>query len=562
MENTNVSLPNQQALLSAPKNQELKIYVERPESIRTESICKEKANAEQMKKSAEWFQTIAPGSLLYAIFYAVCMYRNTEGITFPFCVGATLYFFLYYAKKFCVTVKKCDLFLLTAMVLLGVITCTTDSTVLIILNKLVIAGSMAIWLLELFYDVTGWSFASFIKAGCYAVFGGIGHFITPYIDGVSYLKLRKERTGKAPLDEAKKQKYTAIAIGVGISIPMLFVIIMLLSSADVFFKEFFDHLADTLFSWELPELLREHFFGVTATIVIMFSLAYGMILYLSNKNGIEEVVKTQEQKWNAYIAITFSSIIGVVYVLFAGIQILGLFMGKLALPDGYTYAGYAREGFFQLAFVCFFNICLVLVCMACFEESKVLKGIMLVLCGCTYIMLVSSAYRMVLYIKVYHLTFLRVFVLWALAVMAIAMAGIVTLIFIKRFPIFRYLLISILVLYVGFAAAHPDYWIATYNIRKAEAGEDVDEYHLLFNLSLDAAVPILTSYEEEILNPEKYFNEYTEVWELTNTAVRLQNYVERIEEETETLQGRKFNISKAVAAYMNGQYVGQNADET
>ena len=72
----------------------------------------------------------------------------------------------------------------------------------------------------------------------------------------------------------------------------------------------------------------------------------------------------------------------------------------------------------------------------------------------------------------------------------------------------------------------------------------------------------MTSYEEEMLNPEKYFNEYTEVWELTNTAVRLQNYVERIEEETETLQGRKFNISKAVAAYMNGQYVEQNADET
>ena len=555
MENINVSLPNQQALLSAPKNQEVKVYVERPENTR-----REESKAEQMRKSAEWFQKISLGSLLYAIIYAICMYRNTEGITFPFCVGATLCFFLYYAKKFCVTVKKCDWFLMGAIVLLGVITCTTDSGVLIFLNKTVIAAVMVIWILELFYDVTGWSFASFMKAGCYAVFGGVAHSMTPYIDGMAHFKLRKKESGKGPLDEAKKQKYTAIAIGVGISIPMLLVIVWLLSSADVFFKEFFDHLADTLFSWETPEIIREHFFGFTGTIVIMFSLVYGMIVYLANKNGIEEVTKAKVQKWNAYTAITFSSIIGVVYVLFAGIQILGLFMGKLTLPEGYTYAGYAREGFFQLAFVCFFNICLVLVCMACFEESKMLKGIMLILCGCTYIMLISSAYRMLLYIKVYHLTFLRVFVLWALAVMAIAMAGIVAFIFFVGFPIFRYLLISILVLYVAFAAAHPDYWIASYNIMKAEAGEDVDEYHLLFHLSLDAAVPILTSFEGELINPETYYNEYSKTWELTNTSVRLQNYVERIETETEDAKGRKFNVSKAIAAYMNQQYVEQKVD--
>jgi len=492
---------------------------------------------------------------LYAIVYAVCMYRNTEGITFPFCVGVTLYFFWYYAKKFCGTVRKCDRFLMIVVMLLGLITCTTDSDVIIYFNKLAILMVMCIYLLELFYDTTGWSFAAFTKAGCYAVFGGIGHSVTPYIDGAAFWKLRKQQSEKTPIEDAKKQKYIAIAVGAAISIPMLFVIILLLSSADAFFRELFVDFWDTIFSWDAPELFRRHLFGFVGTIVVMFSLAYGIITYISHKNSIEEVINEKENRWNSYIAITFSSLIGVVYVLFAVIQILGLFMGKLRLPEGYTYAGYAREGFFQLAFICFFNICLVLVCMACFEESRILKGIMFLLCVCTYVMLASSAYRMILYIKVYHLTFLRVFVLWTLVVMALMMAGIIMLIFNKNFPIFRYLLVSSLLLYTGFAASHPDYWIASYNIAKAEAGEDVDEFHLLFNLSLDAAMPILTYYEDELENPEKYYDEYLESWQLTLESERLQNYVERIERETKDMDGRTINISRVLAGYMNEKYL-------
>ena len=48
------------------------------------------------------------------------------------------------------------------------------------------------------------------------------------------------------------------------------------------------------------------------------------------------------------------------YVLFCIIQIFSLFLGKMQHPAGYTYARYAREGFFQLLFVCMINVCLVL----------------------------------------------------------------------------------------------------------------------------------------------------------------------------------------------------------
>lgn len=550
MENMNASLQNQQALLSAPKITGKSIYVDRPDII-----LKKEVDVEKMKKSAEWFREVSLGSFLYAVIYALCMYRNTEGITFPFCVGATLYFFRYYAKKFCGIVRKCDWFLMSAVMILGIVTCTTDSGVIVYLNKMVILVLVGIYLLELFYDVTGWSFAAFARAGGYAVFGGIGQMVAPFVDGEAFWKFRKLQKDKAPMDEVKKQKYTAIAIGAVISIPMLFVVILLLSSADVYFKEVFETVFDAIFSWETPELFNRSFFGFIGTIVVMFLLSYGIITYISHENSIKEAVEIKNKKWNSYIAITFGSLIGVVYLLFAVIQILGLFMGALELPEGYTYASYARQGFFQLAFICFFNICLVLICTAGFEKSTLLKGIMLVLSGCTYIMLLSSAYRMILYVKAYQLTFLRLFVLWALVVMAVIMAEIVVFIIKDSFPIFRYFLLSVTAFYIGFAAAHPDYWIASYNIAKAEEGMDIDEFHLLFNLSLDAAIPILQYYEDEIDNPKMYYDEHTGKWERTLESERLKNYMERIERETEEMNWRSFNFSRAAAEYIYKQHI-------
>jgi len=75
-----------------------------------------------------------------------------------------------------------------------------------------------------------------------------------------------------------------------------------------------------------------------------------------------------------------------------------LFIGNMQLPEGYTYSGYAREGFFQLLAVCILNLLLVLICLYLFRENIVLKLILTLISGCTYIMILSSALRMIMYI--------------------------------------------------------------------------------------------------------------------------------------------------------------------
>ena len=464
MENYSGSLQEQQAFLNVPKNQETcttkQVYVERPMLNNPkvqQSEEQKKAEAEKMEKSAQWFKTIAPGTILYAIVYAICMYKNPEGIGVPFCVGATLYFFCYYAKKFYGTARKCDIFLMITTVILGILSCTTDSEPIIFLNKLGIFLLAGIYLLELYFDVTGWSFMAYVKGGWYAFWGGVSMMLVPFAEGSAFLKLMKAKKDKAPMDEKTKEKLLAIIIGIVVAVPVVFVLVLLLASADLYFREMSGNLIDSILYWETPELFNRDLFGFLGTILVAFVFGYGLITYINTKDTIVKETARKGIKANPYIAISCSAMIAFVYLVFVGIQIFGLFMGALTLPDGYTYAEYARQGFFQLTFVCLFNVCMVLVCMACFEDNTVLKWIMAVISACTYVMLVSAAYRILLYISVYHLTFLRVFVLWAIAVMAIVMLGTTVFIFKKEFPIFRYMLVSITVLYIGFAVAHPDF---------------------------------------------------------------------------------------------------------
>ena len=209
------------------------------------------------------------------------------------------------------------------------------------------------------------------------------------------------------------------------------------------------------------------------------------------------------------IAITFTGILSFVYAVFCLIQIVYLFAGLGSLPENYTYASYAREGFFQLVFVCLINLSMILLCKKYFRKSKVLKILLTFVCVCTYIMIASSAYRMILYISAYQLTFLRVFVLWALLVIFLLVSGALVLIYKDDFPLVKFYVVTVTVLYLIFSFAHPDYWIAKYNLNHTfileyDSAEDSYYYALdknrdlnyLKRLSLDAAPVIYDKLSE------------------------------------------------------------------
>ena len=186
----------------------------------------------------------------------------------------------------------------------------------------------------------------------------------------------------------------------------------------------------------------------------------------------------------------------VIYLIFCGIQIVFLFTGGKLLPEGYTYAEYAHQGFFQLLFVCIFNLILVVSCLALFRMNRFLKILLLVFSGCTYVMIASSAYRMLLYIHTYHLSFLRVLVLWFLAMLVFLMAGIMVNIVREKFQLFRYCMAVVTVCYLLFSFGRVDYLIACYNTAQMGNAISYEDIAYLTELSLDAA-PALSRYALE-----------------------------------------------------------------
>ena len=137
MDNQLNGLPIQQACESAPKIQEEPV-------------------TEEQKEGAARFKVLSVGCFIYALFYTFCLYQNKSGITYPFLIGGTLCFLCYYFKRSGATAAKDRKFLMGAMILLGILNCTTDSWVLIFFNRKIILLLLGVLILESFHDSIRW----------------------------------------------------------------------------------------------------------------------------------------------------------------------------------------------------------------------------------------------------------------------------------------------------------------------------------------------------------------------------------------------------------------------
>ena len=129
------------------------------------------------------------------------------------------------------------------------------------------------------------------------------------------------------------------------------------------------------------------------------------------------------------------------------------------------------------------------------------------------------------------------------------MAGVIISIFKEQFPLFSYLLVTVTSLYIVFAAIHPDYVIARYNIAQKELGSDIDEWYLRYDLSLDAAGVVFEMYEKELQDDELYA-EYA--LGQNDTPKYILDYYDRVMYQTKGMNLRTFNISKGLA-YMQAE---------
>lgn len=480
-----------------------------------------------MKKNFPFFGL---SSFFYAIFYTFCLYRNASGITYPFFVAGTLCYFFFSMSKLGVPYKKDSIFYIISILLLGISNCMTGSPQILLINKLGIFLLSFILILHTVYNDNTWNLPKYVTAICQTIGTCFICLLRPFGDMISYFDAQKQqKTGK-------KSYFLPVCIGIVIAIPLLFVMILLLTSADIVFANMFQRFFEAINIWQVTCIL----FLITA----VFFSSYTIFAALGKKNVTEEV--TDKRIFDPIIAIVVTAALSVLYLMFSIIQIIYLFIGNMQLPAGYTYASYAREGFFQLLTVCILNLLLVLICLYLFRDNMVLKIVLTIISGCTYIMILSSALRMLMYIDRYHLTFKRIQVLWTLAVIFLLMTGVTIFIYHKKFPLFAYGMVVVTVFYIALSFSHPDYWIARYNLTHEAYTESGRRY--LSGLSSDAAPAILNPQ----INPDitdirttlflynssdytEYKTQYNLFWTI--------DYYNRMEYHADNMHLRNFNFS-------------------
>ena len=221
----------------------------------------------------------------------------------------------------------------------------------------------------------------------------------------------------------EKKDWRMVLLGILISIPALLVIIPILSRADTGFRSLVDTVLDAL-GEDFRILIWRGIVGILLG-AFMFGTLYGGVYKRHVKE--EECIRFHEESGRVFrfvpdiAVLTFGIIVSAVYVLFIGLQARYLFSAFFGiLPEAYTYAQYARQGFFELCVIALLNASFLIAMNGCAKTPRRKnRGLLLengILGALTLLLLTTAASKLGMYIVAYGFTVKRcissIFLIW------------------------------------------------------------------------------------------------------------------------------------------------------
>ena len=300
--------------------------------------------------------------------------------------------------------------------------------------------------------------------------------------------------------------------GLALALPVLLVFTYLLSSADLIFA---DYVAD-LFSLDIFDHVAEWIWRGMLIVLLSVLLAGGLALALTRRAEDEEqsVLERGLAQLPGHLAIGFIEtttilvLVNMLFAAFVGIQFTYLFGGAANVTEaGYTFADYARRGFFELLTVAILTMLLVLgLNWLARRENKgqirLFNGLGSVLVGLVLVMLVSAWRRMALYEAAFGYTELRLIVYVCMAWLAVILVWFWLTLWLRpdRFAI------GALLAVMGFVATlnliNPDAFIARQNLDRYARSGDLDVAYLA-SLSDDAVPQLVRGLNLAVGDAEK-----------------------------------------------------------
>lgn len=317
-----------------------------------------------------------------------------------------------------------------------------------------------------------------------------------------------DMTSRAVQEKDARRIWVSVLRGLLLALPILLVLISLLSSADLVFRD----RVESLFGWLNIESLREL---VARSLLAIVS---GLFFLGAIRAALDKARKSMraggplERIYSPFVgwieSVVVLSLVDIVFLGFVIIQFRYLFGGESNISAaGYTYAEYARRGFNELVMTALISLLLVaaLAIWAHRErrsQARWFKGLSALLTMGVGVMLVSALVRLLAYEGAYGFTRLRtyshVFIIW----LAVLFGGLLALLLLEKLRHLALLLAWVAVGWVfSLSLLHVDAFIVRQNVSRFQASGEIDLGYLL-RLSTDA-VPDLVSLAEQLPDEER-----------------------------------------------------------
>ena len=300
---------------------------------------------------------------------------------------------------------------------------------------------------------------------------------------------------------AKKGASSILTVIIGIFIAVILLIIVgsLLS-----YDENFDAMMQKFDVDEIGIYITKLIITVPVAAMIYSAFASSKANKLSDLSSEEKMLRSAgKMKFiPAMLVIVPACALLIMYVLFFVSQwayYLGAFTRKL--PQAYSYAEYARKGFFELCTVAGINAFLIAI-LSCFTKTEgktvsVIKVIIVLLSAATLVLIATAISKMALYIDAYDLTYDRLVATLILVFLAIAFIIVILSVLIKRMKALPFIIGVGLVFLLAFSLVNSDRLIAKYNVDSYLSGkhDSIDLDYLSDNLGFNGVPELLRLYE-------------------------------------------------------------------
>ncbi len=296
-------------------------------------------------------------------------------------------------------------------------------------------------------------------------------------------------------------------LGILIAIIPSMIIFALLS-----YDEGFSNIIEKIFDFENFDLFK----NIVRLVLALPLGAFAYSIYISSIDKKCEKVLTYDSCKKTMKSMHFAPVVTVltavvpilfIYIVFFISQWKYYVSGFTGvLPNGFSYAEYAREGFFQLCSVSVINL-IILTVIAMFLKRKedktsiVLKILSVIFSVFTLVLISTALSKMYMYINCYGLTPKRVYATWLMLVLALVFILIIVKQFVRKIKLIALSLAILVFMFAGLSLSGIEEFIAEYNVDRYLDGSlstvDIEALNELGDPAIEHLVRLANILDEQ-----------------------------------------------------------------